>query len=212
MKIMSNYFDHFPKTVYNLGDQNSLDSIANLTVNYTFIGDLLNNTSAYYEYSISDGDTPEIVSHKIYGTPYYHWIILKINNMVDVNNDWPMDSKTFDTFINQKYNSMATAMSNTHSYNKIETTILLANNEQISQQITEIDSTVYTALSPSTTNYALKDGTPNGTLIKVVITKNTKSKYEYEFELNESKRSIKMLRQEFISPVVQEFHRIMDNA
>jgi hypothetical protein len=208
MKIMSNYFDHFPKTVYNLGDQNSLDSIANLTVNYTFIGDLLNNTSAYYEYSISDGDTPEIVSHKIYGTPYYHWIILKINNMVDVNNDWPMDSKTFDTFINQKYNSMATAMSNTHSYNKIETTILLANNEQISQQITEIDSTVYAALSASTTNYLLKDNTP----IKVVITKNTKSKYEYEFDLNESKRSIKMLRQDFISPVVQEFHRIMDNA
>ena len=125
-----------------------------------------------------------------------------------MNNDWPMDSKTFDTFINQKYNSMAEAMGNTHSYNKIETTILLANNEQISQQITEIDSTVYAALSPSTTNYALKDGT----LIQVVITKNTKSNYEHEFELNESKRNIKMLRQEFISPIVQEFHRIMDNA
>ena len=81
MKIMSNYFDHFPKTVYNLGDQNSLDSIANLTVNYSFIGDLLNNTSAYYEYSISDGDTPEILADKIYGDSGLHWIILILNVM-----------------------------------------------------------------------------------------------------------------------------------
>lgn len=204
---MSNYFDHFPKTVYNLGDQNSLDSIINLTVNYTFIGDLLKNTSAYYEYTIADGDTPEIVSHKIYGTPYYHWLILKINNIVDVNNDWPMDSKTFDTFISQKYTSMAAAMSNIHSYNKIETTITLSNKQIISQEIIEIDSDDYTALSPSEINYTLKDNTA----IQIVTTKNTKSDYQYEFDLNESKRNIKMLRQDFINPIIQEFHRIMDN-
>lgn len=55
-----------------------------------------------YLYSQIDGDKPEIVSHKIYGTANYHWIILLINNKVSLY-DWFKSSIELDSFVREKY-------------------------------------------------------------------------------------------------------------
>jgi hypothetical protein len=45
--------------------------------------------------------------------------------------------------------------------------------------------------------------------IKIEISKETQSYYDYEMELNESKRSIKLLKPEFVSAVEEEFRRVI---
>ena len=42
------------------------------------------------EYIILEGETPEQVSFKYYGTTDYWWIIMITNNIRDVFYDWPM--------------------------------------------------------------------------------------------------------------------------
>ena len=49
--------------------------------------------------------------------------------------------------------------------------------------------------------YTLKDGTT----IQVSTTRDAKTYYEYEEELNESKRMIKILKPEFVNAVEEEF-------
>lgn len=54
-------------------------------------------------YSLKDGDTPESLSYKISETASNSWIILSINKISDLYYGWPMDSNTFEHYIQKKY-------------------------------------------------------------------------------------------------------------
>lgn len=54
-------------------------------------------------YVVSDGDTPENVSYKFYGTPLYHWIILIINEITDPREEWPLSERQLTDMITLKY-------------------------------------------------------------------------------------------------------------
>lgn len=45
------------------------------------------------DYFVLDGETPEIVSNKIYGTPFNHWVILLVNSIVNPREEWPVSQK-----------------------------------------------------------------------------------------------------------------------
>ena len=36
----------------------------------------------YKQYTITDADRPDIVSHKVYGSPGYDWVVLLSNNII----------------------------------------------------------------------------------------------------------------------------------
>ena len=48
------------------------------------------NASVLLPYTIREGETPEMVSYQFYGTPFYHWVILLVNNIVNVHTEWPL--------------------------------------------------------------------------------------------------------------------------
>ena len=54
-------------------------------------------------YFVLDGETPEIVSNKIYGTPFNHWIILLVNSIVNPREEWPVSQKQLVDRIYLKY-------------------------------------------------------------------------------------------------------------
>lgn len=55
------------------------------------------------DYFITDGETPEIVAHKIYGNVEYHWVVLIANNIVDVEREWPLASRDLVKYVKDKY-------------------------------------------------------------------------------------------------------------
>ena len=71
--------------------------------------------------------------------------------------------------------------------------------------ITETDANTYANAASSITNITLSDGSP----IKITMSKENKSYYVYETENNDSKRTIKLLKQEFIPAVEEEFRRVI---
>jgi hypothetical protein len=54
-------------------------------------------------------------------------------------------------------------------------------------------------------NYQLDDGTT----VNITITKETQTYFDYESEINENKRTIKLLKSEFVPAVEKEFRRII---
>lgn len=54
-------------------------------------------------YIIQDLDKPEIISHTLYGTPYYHWTIMYVNNMTNMRTDWPLSAVQFTEYMYSKY-------------------------------------------------------------------------------------------------------------
>ena len=208
---MSKYFNFFPKTLYTTDAKNA-DVVNNITSRFNFEETFKNNTAVCYEYDIQDSDTPEIIAAKFYGDSERHWIILLFNDILDPQFDWPMDYRTLISFINNKYSASANvgqsgsnwAQSHTKSYYKIETRTTISTNTITVNEI-EIDANTYANVTSSSSNVTLADGY----IITIAVSKDTQSYYDYEMELNESKRSIKLLKPEFVSAVEEEFRRVI---
>jgi hypothetical protein len=62
-----------------------------------------NLTSLLLPYLVLDGETPEGVSNKFYGTPYYHWVILLINEITNPRTEWALESRYVLPHIFEKY-------------------------------------------------------------------------------------------------------------
>lgn len=213
---MAQYFSKFPKTIYYpYYESTSADVVTNITARITFEQKFKNNTSTYYEYDIQDGDTPEIIASKIYGLPERHWIVLMMNDMVDPNYDWPLDQRTIIKYIDSKYTANANtsagqtgiqwAQNNTHSYYKIETRTDQQTNTIVKDTI-RVDANTYANVVASTESIQLDDGNT----ITITVSKETKTYFDYETEENENKRTIKLLKSEFVESVEKEFDRIMN--
>jgi hypothetical protein len=208
---MSKYFNYFPQTLYTL-DLKNVDVVNNITSRFNFEESFKNNTAVSYEYEIKDDDTPEIIASKFYGDSERHWIVLLFNNIIDPQFDWPMDYRTLISFIDEKYSASANAnqsgsswaQSHTKAYYKIETRTTISTNTITVNEI-EVDANTYANVTSSSSNVTLADGY----IITIAVSKDTQSYYDYEMELNESKRSIKLLKPEFVSAVEEEFRTVI---
>ena len=79
--------------------------------------DLKNNEQIFTYYRVKDGETPEIISDKIYGTPDYHWIILLFNDVIDPYYEWTLSSQTMDNYLREKYPGTSLYISSTDDDN-----------------------------------------------------------------------------------------------
>lgn len=215
---MAKYFNYFPKTIYTLDDKGSkFDSITNIIARFGFEESLKENSAAFYKYDVKDTDTPEIIASKYYDNPERHWIVLLFNNIIDPQWDWPLDDRTFNEYVDSKYStseyadtantsvsglSWAKNVSNIKTYFKVVTTTTF---EKTTIEKLEVDSNTYTNTSVSNNNYQLQDGSS----VNIKVTKETQTYFDYEKELNESKRTIKLLKTEFVPAVEKEFKRII---
>ena len=101
---MANYFNYFPKEYYFLNDNtSSVDVVTNITSKFKFEDDFKNNTVVYYEYEIQDGETPEIIAEKVYGSSLYHWIVMLSNDSYDYLTDFPLEEYRLVRVIQDKY-------------------------------------------------------------------------------------------------------------
>ncbi len=220
---MANYFNFFPVTFYSSGANNStsLDIVTNIISRFAFEESLKENSSAFYPYDIKESDTPESIAYKIYGSSERHWIVLMFNDIIDPQYDWPLTYSQFTKYVDEKYQApqyannttsgaglaWAQSISNIQAYYKIvkRTSKALTSDNKIITEKIQVDANTYANVSATTIEYTLQ----NGTKIVETVSKEATTYYEYEMQLNEDKRKIKLLKPEFASDVVKEFKDII---
>jgi hypothetical protein len=96
------YFRKFPSVGYNFGDNEAQTLFPNLSV-YVDVIDQVKQEIAFYEkYTILDGDRPDIVSQKLYGTPDYHWTFFAMNDNLK-ESGWPMPEHELRGLVKKRY-------------------------------------------------------------------------------------------------------------
>jgi hypothetical protein len=163
---------------------------------------MLNNPVIYYRYDIQDGDTPEIIAHKYYGDVYRYWIVLYVNQIMDPQWDWPINSNTFDNYISDKYPNI-NVYGTAHHYEKIITQVDGGSGTTTTNKL-NIDYRTYNVLLESTTAVRLPTGT-----VTIKTTKNAVSVYDYELGVNEAKRNIQILNSQYVNQLETEFSTLM---
>jgi len=97
------YFKAFPQIDYNFGDETYTTRFQNLSV-YIDLLDRLKEDNSFYElYTILEGDRPDVLSHKLYGTSNFYWTFFFINdNLREFG--WPTTSSRLREYLINKYN------------------------------------------------------------------------------------------------------------
>ena len=225
------YFDTLPK-VLNQDQNGNYILLTNLLARARILEDLQDNAVVFYKYNIQEGDTPETVAHKYYGDPYKYWIVMYSNQLMDPLWNWPMNYQTFTDYLIAKYDAeyklaveaeTTTAISTygyvqstVYRYEKITTTTDSESN-LVTVTKNSIDFDDYYALAESTTTYNIPgiplksapDAYVKPTRVTVSISKNIVYIYDYENDLNESRREIKLLNQAFVGDMEEQFKTLM---
>lgn len=100
------YFKDFPMYLYdfNYGDKVKTTVVKDITRNVRIRKEVLSNVTLYDEYDIVDGETPEIIAEKFYGSPEYHWVIMIANERYDWTTDYPLKEEILQKHIATTYN------------------------------------------------------------------------------------------------------------
>lgn len=73
--------------------------LSDTTINYAVTKNTKRLLEYLNSYTIQDGETPELVSLKLYGTRDYHWLIMLLNERFDIRKDWPISSQSLEDYI-----------------------------------------------------------------------------------------------------------------
>jgi hypothetical protein len=198
------YFDSLPKIVH-INEFGVSKVMTNIMARVSIIPQILNNPAIYYEYDIQDGDTPEIIAHKYYGDSYRYWLVLFANQLMDPQWDWPLSGNELSAYLVKKYGENYNTYSEIHHYEKIITQFDYGTNITTTNKVT-VSEDIYNAIVPQTNYFSLPTGD-----VSIAVDKSAVSVYDYENDLNEQKRNIKILNAAYVNKVEEEFKKLMVN-
>jgi hypothetical protein len=227
---MAGYFSYFNKTRYSFDvDANSAQLVTNILQRSAFLKEVAENTAIAYEYQIQDTDTPEIIAHKLYGDPNLHWIVLLFNKLYNPQYDFPLPNNSLEKYIVSKHNlaNIGTAKNTKYITRKVvektiseygvvsyRTTDKFVVGDYIADYdtgaLTSTPNVVLNTIYPLTSE-SFEKTFDDGTTVTQTAYLEAVSYYDYEVELNEEKRLIKLLDVSYIQRVQQEFKKLMRN-
>ena len=70
---------------------------------YKLNDDVFSYATFFNKYSIVDGERPDILAKKLYNDPFYDWVILLTNNMVNSTYDWPMTNAELNKVLESEF-------------------------------------------------------------------------------------------------------------
>ena len=200
---MSNYFRRLPNLDYPslLNDRESNTDFVqtkNLFRRVKIREDLFANFMQFDKYEVIGDERPDNVAEKVYGNDGLDWVILLSNNIIDINNEWPMNQSQLNMFLDEKYTPQQ--LVSIHHYETLE---LRDNKNQLilpAGLVVDADFNMeYLSGGQVKSTNSLVDGRP----VKAVTF------YDYENDLNDQKRNINVLKQEFLGLFIKDFERIM---
>lgn len=198
------YFTHFPVIPYkfNLGGIDTLITVKDIALNVRVIKYILENSTLYDEYDIEDGETPDSIQYRLYGKHEYHWIIMLLNQIYDVERDFPLSVVDLSTYISIKYGE-----DNHYAQHLLEDgTPHFEDRYGAIQTKLSIDQFVvkFPSITPETqTELELRY---NNFYADFVAIQN----FEYEDRINESKRRIKVMTKSMVERTAAELSALIN--
>ena len=102
------YFNNIRDAAIDVDGSGNVDLLKNLTAKAKLDNELLNNVGFYQTVEIIDGERPDHLSQRLYGTPNYHWTFLLLNPQIkNIWDDWPMSATQLVDYCKNKYQYLA---------------------------------------------------------------------------------------------------------
>ena len=176
------YFDKFPLIVYDIKGDNKFKLLPDILRRVKLRSNLQDGAVLFDKYDVKEGENPEDVAFKWFGSADLHWVILLTNNVTDRYYDWPLSQPDFAEFLTDKYG---------------------AGNEDSAHHYELVRSSGKTTSSgPSDYSHRVEVNSDETDAITV-------TNREYEERLQDKKRQIKLLDKGLLGSFLEEFERLI---
>jgi hypothetical protein len=189
------YFRELPNLEYQSFLSSSSGSDEYLLVKNVFRrvklrDDLKNVFTVFNKYQIKDGARPDTVAEEVYGSAQYDWVVLVSAGIVNIRNEWPLSDRDIYQYAEEIYGDDLNAI---HHYETIEVKdskgrLILPTGKVVDSNFTIPNPQIITQ-----------------TLNPVVGVSN----YEYETLKNTLKRSIYLLKPEYLQQAINDTRKAM---
>ena len=225
------YFNYFNRTLYSFSEGlRDPAVVGNILERSKFLKEVTENVTFFYNYSIQEEDTPEIIASKLYKDPYRAWIVLLFNQIRDPYYQFPLNRVMLERYIVNKYNqTVAQSQTTIHNYEQetISTYILNGIPKITSNTVTTIDEY---QIDPDTNAVTARGDLPtiadtyydqssvnsptftDTGYVNIVNRLWAISNYTYELRLNEQRRNIYLLDKKYVPQIEKEFKMLMRNS
>ena len=142
------------------------------------------------DYYIGDGIRPDQVADNIYGDPELDWVVLTSANIINVRDEWPLDSGEMYNYALNKYGN------DLNQIRHYETTEVKDSSGRLILPKGKVVDSGFTIPDPSSSTATLN---PVGGV----------TNYEYESKLNDEKRSIYIISPGYLQVFLNDMKDIM---
>ena len=178
---MTKYFDQFPIIDYNLSGVNgNTIEVTDIFRRVKARSKLADNITLFDKYDVQEGESPETVAYKAYGSADYFWVITLINNVVNRYYDWPLPENAFQQFVADKYSNP----DGIHHYE-------------------------VTTSSGKTTGDGPDDYSHKIEVNSDASGAQSVSNREFEQRLQDKKRKIRLLNEQYLTSFIEEFNNLV---
>ena len=223
---MASYFSYFPNIEYvsRTTDRSSAEeyiTVKNIFRRAKIRNDFYNVATAFEDYMIIANERPDQVAEAVYGDPRYDWVILTANNITNMREQWPLNAQDFQNYILEKYKTES-ALEEIHHY--ITEISIDSRKRIVVPEGLRVDSNFNSQYLDQSTRVEIDYG---GTLNDIATVDNVGTvrdsngnivthdnilavtNYEYEENLNDGKRRIKILKEDYLNTVINYMITIM---
>jgi hypothetical protein len=197
---MANYFKRLPNINYQnleeLGFPGRTLQNKNLFRRAKLREDIASNTTFFEDYFIKSDERPDNVAFKVYGEEDLDWVVLITNNILNIQEEWPLPTNLYNEYLLEKYGSYEAIYEVHHYESKVITSVdgvtvlpgglLVDQNFRFEYYEETLDSHV-----------SIED-------CSVAVTN-----YIYEERIQEKKRAIKILKPKYLNLVFEDIAEVM---
>lgn len=118
------YFKNFPTAFYRFGDEATINRSIDISAYVDVVDQVKSNSAFYQKYYINEGDRPDVVSYKLYGTTRYYWTFFMMNDAIRLQG-WPITSQQVLLKAHADYpNTVLTTRNNLTGIFKVGSTVM----------------------------------------------------------------------------------------
>ena len=153
--------------------------------------DLQNIFTLFNKYQVRDGERPDTIAEALYGSSDLDWVVLLSANIINVRNEWPLSDRDLYRFVEEKYG-------------------LQKMNEIKYYQTTEVKNGAGNLILPAgkvvDSNFTIPN--PDNPYISINPVVGI-SNYNYEVDKNNKKRTIYILKPQYLQQYLNDIRSIM---
>ena len=102
------YFKNIKNVIIDVDGSGKFDILKDLTAKAKVSDALINNAGFYQTVEVIDGERPDHLSQRLYGSDIYHWTFLLLNPQIkNIWDDWPMKYSQLVEYCTNKYQYLA---------------------------------------------------------------------------------------------------------